>query len=212
MSVTANTMSKVSRRLANLPAVFHYRDLEKLNYTLASARVVVTRWAQEHLIEPIGRRSGFYLNPVNPPPGPVWAALLPRLSPSSVIIGQAALFHAGWLAQLPGNIEIAIPNRKRFPVLEGITYVTWKRNQFRCLTCASDAYEGVPVLCGEAALLELLARAPRQLIDLSLQLPEGVSVDQIRQEADKLRQGKPFHTPRPCAASITESTTEGVPE
>jgi len=188
----------VSRRtetlLQALPHVFHWRDLMKAaGYTEKTTRVVLVRWNAEGLVRKIGTRSGLYENHRNPSSRPLWAQVVAACCAEATIVGELALYQAGWLDNPPFIVEVALPRKRVLPAFDDVIYTRrrkawWGRVEF------AGAFEGVPILTGAAALVDLLAYDATRVVRLhqkGLAIPADISIDALRAQANELAEGVP---------------------
>lgn len=126
------THVSAQKRLLELPPVFNSVDLSTQfgPAALASARVVLTRWVRDGLIQPVTARAGVFLNLVklraaasgavfdgtaedlqhqDPAVWRPWLeSAVARAFPSSVRIGTGVLHEAGWITQIPRYLSVAV--------------------------------------------------------------------------------------------------------
>jgi len=183
----------VSRRtqhlLHQLPHVFHWRELMAMaGYTEKTTRVVLVRWNAEGLVRKIGTRSGLYENHRNPSSRPLWAQVVAACCGEATIVGELALYQAGWLETAPFIVEVALPRKRVLPAFDDVIY-TRRRKAWWARAEIADVFDGVPILTGAAALVDLLAYDATRVARLhqkGLTIPSEVSIDALRAQADEL--------------------------
>jgi|GEM_PF-3420314 len=173
-------MAQHKDRLTDLPAVFHWRDLVELGSTPGAARVTVSRWAKQDRIEPIGGMSGFYRNVTLELKDPLWAEVFRRYHPEAIVAGCAALQHAGWLPSDIASVDLVVPMKMRPPPLDGVVYRHRTRVWVQQVALAGESLYGFSVLAPAYALADLLITDAAWVSTAQLQIPDHVSLGEVR--------------------------------
>lgn len=114
-------------RLRQLPFVFELRDLRTaFEIKEGVDRILVHRWREAGLLQPVGPSVGLYFNLVRDPDGPKRriGEAVRRRYPSAVVIGSSAIHAGGWTTQIPRRISIAIPHQETVPRMTGVRLLT----------------------------------------------------------------------------------------
>ncbi len=111
-------------RLSDLPPVFSLNTLVRATgLPRASAKVLLTRWYAKNLVERAGPRAGIYFNRVLDRNGSTAHAVkaLVMKYPSATLCGASVLHSAGWTAQIPSTLHVAVEARSSYAKIDGVT-------------------------------------------------------------------------------------------
>jgi len=82
---------------------------------------------------PAGPRAGVYFNLIAEQASPQtrFEQAIAMLFPSAVVVGASALHEAGWISQIPRQLDVAVLRRRTFPALNGVALhprsIVWYR-------------------------------------------------------------------------------------
>ncbi len=120
-------------RLRQLPYVFDLRDL-RTTFELGKGidRVLVSRWRDASLIEPVGPNAGLYYNLVRDPDGAKQriGEAIRRRFPAAVVIGSSAIHAGGWTTQIPRRISVAVPSESYGAQMTGVRLLNRSRTWY----------------------------------------------------------------------------------
>ncbi|PKM46930.1 MAG: hypothetical protein CVV05_00505 [Gammaproteobacteria bacterium HGW-Gammaproteobacteria-1] len=179
-------MAQPKDRLKDLPPIFHWRDLVDGGSTPGAARVTVSRWVKQERVEPIGGMSGLYRNVTLELNSPLWAEVFRRYLPNAIVAGRAALQHAGWLCGDADTVDLVVPLKMRPPQLDGVEYRHRTRAWLQQIALSDHQLYGFSVLAPEYALADLLVTDAAWVSTAQLQIPEQISLSDIRDLAGAL--------------------------
>ena len=118
-------------RLRALPPVFRSSDLAlRFGWSRHEAGEYLRRWKQRDLVKQTGPRAGVYFNLISDASAPQTHLVeaIATLFPSAVVVGASVLHEAGWITQIPRQLDVAVLRRRTFPAVEGV--VLHPRNIF----------------------------------------------------------------------------------
>ena len=110
-------------RLRALPPVFRGRDLSlRFGWSTHEAGEYLRRWKQRDLVKPAGPRAGVYFNLIAETSAPEThlEEAIATLFPSAVVVGASVLHEAGWITQIPRQLDVAVLRRRTFPAVTGV--------------------------------------------------------------------------------------------
>ena len=118
-------------RLRALPPVFRGSDLSlRFGWSTHEAGEYLRRWKRRELVKPAGPRAGVYFNLISEASAPEThlEEAVVMLFPSAVVVGASVLHEAGWITQIPRQLDVAVLRRRTFPAIKGV--VPHPRNIF----------------------------------------------------------------------------------
>lgn len=203
------TYTGAIERLRLLPEVFDLNTaVLVLRTTRASARVMLTRWADRGFVEHAGPRAGLYLRRFESQMerGEQLQRALRMLYPSATLMGATVLHAAGWTTQIPARLQVAVEARPSYTALAGIDLHPRSVEWFRLVHGAggfeapnSESARGLRALKPAWALADLQGRdGVWQPDEDDLDLPEGAQ-DEITEASRLLGAGLEPPRPRPQA-------------
>jgi hypothetical protein len=110
-------------RLRALPPVFRASDLSlRFGWSTHEVGEYLRRWKQRDLVKPTGPRAGVYFNLISETSAPEThlEEAIATLFPSAVVVGASVLHDAGWIAQIPRQLDVAVLRRRTWPAVNGI--------------------------------------------------------------------------------------------
>lgn len=162
MSISSRT------RLSQLPDWFSRQTasavLEIENDKLS---VYLNRWASSGLIQPLGKRTGMFLNLVVKP-NPGWetkAQAIKFLYPEVIICGDSILNHEGWTTQRSSKIDLAILDRKTNVSIDGIRIHRRSAQWFNDVNQGILRQGPIPELKPEYVLADMVKRGTQPDVD-----------------------------------------------
>jgi hypothetical protein len=148
-------------RLRALPPVFRGRDLSlRFGWSTHEAGEYLRRWKQRDLVKPAGPRAGVYFNLISETSAPEThlEEAIATLFPSAVVVGASVLHEAGWITQIPRQLDVAVLRRRTFPAVKGVVLhprsIFWYRSVHSRLKPTQG--EGIPRLDPAFALADAL--------------------------------------------------------
>lgn len=139
-----------------LPEVFSLNYLAaRMDGDKAKASVYLSRWKLSGLVSSFGQRTGVHFNLLRNPNAPqdgIFNAL-EMVFPGAVIIGASVLHDAAWTTQIPRAIDVAVLNRRSFPVIAGFDIHCRPREWFALMRSGID-FSGYPKLKPAYALAD----------------------------------------------------------
>jgi len=145
--------------------ISHYNYLERLNALIS-----------------LGDGTNFYINNMLKSTNtPDWKKALYKINPNAVVIGDAALYEAGWLEVAPQSIEVALPCgvNNSFPEVLGLKKVTRPRKWFE--QSIINLQDRLRVLSPENTLIDMMLMDKNIDKRKDIVLPGDVFMDEIRQ-------------------------------
>lgn len=191
-------------RLQQLPDIFSTITLMRLmGLTSATAHIYTSRWVKEGTIAPTGPRTATFYNLVKRPDAQTtlqYQAILMEY-PAAVLTGESVLHAAGWITQIPSQLQIAIPMRRSYPQLHGVNLVPESKKWFEATEPyilkpeeADFSTIGLRSLTPAMALAHLHARPDAwhpDPDDLDIPREEEVRLDEARQVMGFKKAGRP---------------------
>jgi hypothetical protein len=110
-------------RLRALPPVFRSSDLSlRFGWSTHEAGEYLRRWKRRDLVKPTGPRAGVYFNLISQASAAEThlEEAIATLFPSAVVVGAAVLHQAGWITQIPRQLDVAVLRRRTFPAVKGV--------------------------------------------------------------------------------------------
>ena len=110
-------------RLRALPPVFRGSDLSlRFGWSTHEAGEYLRRWKGRDLVKPTGPRAGVYFNLIAETSAPEThlGEAIAMLFPSALVVGASVLHAAGWITQIPRQLDVAVLRRRTFPALKGV--------------------------------------------------------------------------------------------
>lgn len=120
-------------RLRQLPYIFDLRDMRTtFEITKGVDRVLVSRWREKGMIEPVGPDAGLYYNLIRDPEGAKRriGEAIRRRYPAAVVIGFSAIHAGGWTTQIPRRISVAVPSESSAARMTGVKLLSRSRTWY----------------------------------------------------------------------------------
>jgi hypothetical protein len=112
------------------------------------------------LVLPTGPRTGVYFNLISDTSAPQthFEEAIATLFPSAVVVGASVLHGAGWITQIPSQLDVAVLRRRTFPAVNGVVLHPRTIFWYRLVHSRLDPTEGqaVPRLDPAFALADAL--------------------------------------------------------
>jgi hypothetical protein len=149
--------------------------------TPGAARVALARWHCEGFVAPAGPRLGLWYNLLRDAGGPEvhLGTVLNRTFGSVVVIGPSILNAEGWTTQAPRMLTVAVPEARRYPIVEGAAVYGRPREWFARVQAAwrrtPRGVGGLPTLPPDYALADALRHRDclHHLAPDDLEIPDG---------------------------------------
>ncbi len=109
------------QRLKDLAAAGPYFSVAEMGTFFkvpqTEAHQMLHRWTKSGLVEPIGPRTGVYLNTLHPNHQGALEAAIQSVHPSAIVIGHQVLYEEGVTTQIPPAVDVIV--QKRGPGITG---------------------------------------------------------------------------------------------
>jgi hypothetical protein len=132
-------------RLRALPPVFRGSDLSlRFGWSTHEAGEYLRRWKQRDLVKPTGPRAGVYFNLISETSAPEThlEEAIATLFPSAVVVGASVLHGAGWITQIPRQLDVAVLRRRTFPAVKGVVLHPRRMIWYRLVHSRLERTEG----------------------------------------------------------------------
>jgi hypothetical protein len=109
-------------RLKSLPEVMNLNTLSRMmGVSRQMAQTYLTRWKSRGWIEPAGPRAGIYFNLIANSAAAEEHRIVALLMayPSALLMGESVLHAAGWITQIPAEIQVAVEKRLSYRRIHG---------------------------------------------------------------------------------------------
>lgn len=115
--------ASATERLRALPPVFRGSELSlRFGWDTHEAAEYLRRWKRRDLVKPAGPRAGVYFNLISETSAAEThlEEAIAMLFPSAVVVGTSVLHDAGWITQIPRQLDVAVLRRRTFPGVTGV--------------------------------------------------------------------------------------------